>query len=145
MKTDHNSNGDSNYSAFKKILHGFIPTVKGKGNVYRSQIQKIAISRDDYALLKKNGEAVITNIYTGTSRKSTTLRSCSDIAGGFHNFIGLKSSQVVVEATGSQASDFWDTYHWSRGISVAACEGHAAVLSLMKHFEAIKTLSPILT
>ena len=128
VKTDHNSNGDSNYSAFKKILHGFIPTVKGKGNVYRSQIQKIAISRDDYALLKKNGEAVITNIYTGTSRKSTTLRSCSDIAGGFHNFIGLKSSQVVVEATGSQASDFWDTYHWSRGISVAACEGHAAVL-----------------
>lgn len=92
-------------------------------------IKKIAISRDDYAILNKNGEIIITNIYTGESRKSAILRDCIDIDGGFHNFIGLrKCGDVVVEATGSQASDFWNVYDWSNGISVAACEGHAAVL-----------------
>ena len=54
------------------------------------KIKKIAISRDDYALLNENGEVIITNIYTGESRKSAILRDCIDIAGGFHNFIGLK-------------------------------------------------------
>ena len=92
-------------------------------------IKKIAISRDDYAILNKNGEVIITNIYTGESRKSNILKDCIDIDGGFHNFIGLgKYGNVAVEATGSQASYFGEVYDWSNGISVAACEGHVAML-----------------
>ena len=130
VKTDHNSHGNSNYFAFKRILHDFIPSVKEKNNTNTHlSIKKIAISRDDYALLKENGEVIITNIYTCKSRISSILRGCIDIAGGFHHFIGLrKYGEVVFEATGSQAPKFRDTFYWSGGISVVACEGHSAML-----------------
>ena len=131
VKTDHNSNGNRNFVAFKEILDGFIPTLKpdSPAETFEPLIKKIAVSRDSYALLKTNGAVEIVDIHTGKSHHSHRFGKSVDIAGGFHHFIGLREDRTVVfKSVGSQAPNHRGI-HWYGGIAVAACEGHSAMLN----------------
>lgn len=129
VKTSHTSKGDTNFSAFKNILDGFVPTLKTDSTKsFEVPIKKIAVARDCYALLKTNGEVQIVDIHTGKSRYSRRFKGCVDIAGGFDHIVGLrKDGTFVIKSVGSQAPDHHGMF-WFGGIAVDACEGHSAML-----------------
>ena len=130
VKTSHTSRGDTNFSAFKETLDGFIPTLKADSfdKNFELPIKKIAISRDSYALLKKSGEVEIVDIHTGKSQYPRQFTDIEDIAGGFDHFIGLrKDGSVVFKSVGNHAPSHYGI-HWFRGIAVDACEGHSGML-----------------
>ena len=138
------ANKSENYSAFKKILHRFIPSVK-ENIIFESTksisiqacflgVKKIAITRDTYAILKRRDfrtDVLITDINTGKNHKSSKIKGeyCIDIAGGFDHFIGLGvNGKIIIEYVKSHTSNFKRTDWTGRGIAVTACEGHSAVL-----------------
>ena len=83
------------HDEFKRNFQGFIPSVKTETEYNPAlNIKKIAIARDSYALLKKSGEVIITEIYSPESHNSQTLRGCVDIAAGFHHYIGLRKTAL---------------------------------------------------
>ena len=135
VKTSHTSKGDTNFSAFKDILDGFIPTLKAdSAKTFENPIKKIVIARDHYALLKTNGKVEIVDIHTGKSRYSQRFQGSIDIAAGFHHIIGLHlNGEFIFKSVGSQApkhhpkSSLFDRT-WFGGIAVDACEGHSAML-----------------
>lgn len=130
VKTSHTSKGDTNFSAFKENLDGFIPTLKSDlpDKTFELSIKKIAIARDSYALLKTNGQVEIIDIHKGKARYSRRFRKSVDIAGGFHHIVGLREdSSVVFKSVGSQAPNHHGI-HWFGGIAVDACEMHSAML-----------------
>ena len=128
VKTSHTSKGDTNFSAFKETLDGFIPTVKPRSFNQILPIKKIVIARDCYALLKTNGEVEIVDIHTGESRYSKRFKRSFDIAAGFDHIIGLREDgSFVFKSVGSQAPKYHTT-SWFGGIAVDACEGHSAML-----------------
>lgn len=129
VKTSHTSKGDTNFSAFKNILDGFIPTLKADSiKSFEIPIKKIAVARDCYALLKTNGEVQIVDIHTGKSRYSRRFKGSVDIAGGFDHIVGLrKDGTFVLKSVGSQAPNHHGM-SWFGGIAVDACEGHSAML-----------------
>ncbi|MBQ7196781.1 MAG: hypothetical protein IJS40_05175, partial [Synergistaceae bacterium] len=92
------------------------------------RIKKIAIANDTYAILKQNDEVFITDILTRKTRKSYKLKDCVDIEGGFV-VVGLsRDGKVIFEEKESEGIDFRRTYWGYKGVAVAACEGHTAVL-----------------
>ena len=96
VKTDHNSHGDRNYLAFKEILDGFVPEIIDDTNLL---VRKIAIARDVYATLMKNGNVFITDFSTGESRQSKFVENrCIDIAAGFDHIVGLLDPLMSPEA-----------------------------------------------
>ena len=129
VKTSHTSKGDTNFLSFKKILDGFIPTLKNYPNTnFENPIKKIVIARDSYAILKINGEVEIVNIRNGESSYSQNLSGSIDIAAGFHHMLGLdKNGNVTFEVVGSQDPQFRNFY-CPNAISVYACEYVSAVL-----------------
>ncbi len=129
VKTSHTSKGDTNFSAFKETLDGFIPTLKAASSeTFERTIKKIVIAREHYALLKTNGEVKIVDIHTGEARYSRRFKRCVDIAAGFHHIIGLREDGgIVFKSVGSQAPKYHDM-SWLEGIAVDACEGHSAML-----------------
>lgn len=129
VKTSHTSKGNTNFSAFKEILDGFIPTLKvDSAKSFEIPVKKIAVARDCYALLKTSGEVQIVDIHTGKSRYSRRFKGCVDIAGGFDHIVGLrKDGTFVLKSVGSQAPNHHGM-SWFGGIAVDACEGHSAML-----------------
>ena len=129
VKKSHTSKGDTNFSTFKNILDGFIPTLKVDSvQSFEIPIKKIAVARDFYALLKTNGEVQIFDIHTGKSHYSQRFKGSVDIAGGFDHIVGLlKDSTFVLEPVGSQSPNHHGQF-WFGGIAVYACEGHFAML-----------------
>ena len=129
VKTSHTSKGDTNFSAFKNILDGFVPTLKTDSTKsFEVPIKKIAVARDCYALLKTNGEVQIVDIHTGESHYSRRFKGSIDIAGGFDHIVGLhKDGTFVLKSVGSQAPNHHGMF-WFGGIAVDACEGHSAML-----------------
>ena len=128
VKTSHTSKGDTNFSAFKETLDGFIPTVKPRSFNQTLPIKKIVIARDCYALLKTNGEVEIVDIHTGESRYSKRFKRSFDIAAGFDHIIGLREDgSFIFKSVGSQAPKYHTT-SWFGGIAVDACEMKSAML-----------------
>ena len=140
------ASNSENYSAFKKILHGFMPSVK-ENIIFESTksisiqtwllgVKKITIARNMYAILKERDcrkYVFITDIHTGKTHKSSKFKGedCIDIAGGFDHLIGLgKTGKIILEYAESHTSNFQgiERAGTGRGISVDACEGHSAVL-----------------
>lgn len=122
VKTSHTSKGNTNFSAFKEILDGFVPTLKADSNkLFENPIKKIACGRSFYALLKTNGEVQIVDFHTGKSRYYRRFRKSVDIAVGDY-LVGLREDGKVVFAPGHHR------INWYGGVAVAACEGHSAML-----------------
>lgn len=127
VKTSHTSKGNTNFSAFKEILDGFVPTLKLDLDKFENPIKKIVAGKNFYALLKTNGDV---QIFEGhTSRYSRRFRKSVDIAAGFNHIIGLREDgKVVLKLLSKTDSDFRYVKKWYGGIAVAACEGHSAIL-----------------
>ena len=129
VKTSHTSKGDTNYSAFKNILDGFVPVLKvdPPGKIFELKVKKMAIARNCYALLLSNGQVRIVDIHTGQFRESRRFRKSVDIAAGFDHIIGLREDgKIVFKAVGSQAPNL--DINLYGGVAVYACELHSAVL-----------------
>ena len=128
VKTSHTSKGDTNFSAFKEILDGFVPTLKLDSDKFENPIKKIVAGRDFYALLKMNGEV---QIFEGhTSRYSRRFRKSIDIAAGYYHLIGLrKDGKVVFKSVNPESQSYHDIYCYGGvAVDISACDCHSAIV-----------------
>lgn len=128
VKTSHTSKGDTNFSAFKEILDGFVPTLKLDSDKFENPIKKIVAGRDFYALLKMNGEV---QIFEGhTSRYSRRFRKSVDIAAGYYHLIGLrKDGKVVFKSVNPESQSYHDIYCYGGvAVDISACDCHSAIV-----------------
>lgn len=107
-----------------------IPALKmnTSNEIYETQIKKIAIARNSYALLMANGQVRIVDIHTGESWELRLFRKSIDIAAGFDHIIGLREDGSVVYASVKPQSQNEYEMNWHGGVSVSACEGHSAMV-----------------
>ena len=132
VKTSHTSKGNTNFSAFKEILDGFVPTLKLDSDKFENPVKKIVIGNGFYALLKTNGEVQIVDTYTGKPRShcSRRLRKSIDISAGYYHLIGLrKDGKVIFKSVKPESQSYHDIYCYGGvAVDISACDCHSAIV-----------------
>lgn len=132
VKTDHNSRQGTNFNAFHKVLHNFIPVQNNdKMNEIASvklQLKKIEVARDFYALLCSDGSVRINGFYSEARFDLYAFHDIIDIAAGFDHILGLRRDGKVVSGGKFDQSEHARHLNWYGGIALSACEARSAVL-----------------
>ncbi len=132
VKCDHNSNGNSNFKAFHEILDGFVPAADQRNDERSAglitNLKKMAIGRDIYVLLRKDGTVQCADIHSGETMELPKFHDIVDIAVGFDHILGLRRNGKVVCGGERSQGVHAQSLHWWGGDKLFACEAHSAML-----------------